>query len=312
MKNASFLIHPSELSVKWIDRMADNRITTLALHPVGGKKANITLADMLDLLEKPEYRELLDYAADRGMNIEYEMHAARYLLPEEYFDTHPEWFRMNSNGERSRDLNCCASSDEALDLMADNAAMLVKKLYRSTSRYFLWLDDAKEAFCHCEKCREMSASDQQMRILNRILSRLKKDDPNATLAYLAYCETLSAPKTVAPENGIFLEYAPFLRDFHKPLREDAEFTPLSELLELFGKEDAKVLEYWYDNSLFSNWKKPPVNFKVDLPVMEDDIALYSELGFSDISSFACFLGEDYEALYGEVDISDFGRCMFGK
>lgn len=309
MINASLLIHPSELSVKWIDRMADNRIPTIALHPEGGKAANQTLASMLERLEAPEYRAMLDYAADKGMNIEYEMHAARYLLPAEHFDTHPEWFRMNSEGQRVSDLNFCASNDEAIDLVAENAAALVKKLYRSTNRYFLWLDDAKEAFCHCPECRKMSPSDQQMKILNKVVKRLREDNPEATLAYLAYFETIKAPKLIQPEKGIFLEYAPFMRDFHRPLREDAEFEPLESLLEFFGKEDAKALEYWYDNSMFSKWKKPPVKFSVDLEVMKDDISLYRELGFSDISSFACFLGDDYEELYGEPDVSDFKKYV---
>jgi len=36
MKNASLLIHPEELSLSWIDRMAQHGIPTLALHPEGG------------------------------------------------------------------------------------------------------------------------------------------------------------------------------------------------------------------------------------------------------------------------------------
>lgn len=38
-----------------------------------------------------------------------------------------------------------------------------------------------------------------------------------------------------------------------------------------------------------------------------DIAFYREKGFEYISSFACFLGEDYEALYGAPDIAPFAR-----
>ena len=32
-------------------------------------------------------------------------------------------------------------------------------------------------------------------------------------------------------------------------------------------------------------------------------------GFEHISSFACFLGDDYEDLYGEVDIKPFGKAF---
>ena len=146
MRSASLIIHPEELSRTWIDRMADAKIPILALHPVGGPAAAKSLSDMVEKLSTPEYRALLDYAAERGLKIEYEMHSARYLLPESEFNTHPEWFRMNKDGERTADYNLCASCEEAVNFVADRAAALARALYRSTDRYFFWLDDAKDAF----------------------------------------------------------------------------------------------------------------------------------------------------------------------
>ena len=73
------------------------------------------------------------------------------------------------------------------------------------------------------------------------------------------------------------------------------------------QEDAKILEYWYDNSLFSDWKKPPRRFTPDNSLIRDDIAFYRDKGIPYISSFACYLGKDYEALYGEPDLSAFSR-----
>lgn len=307
MKHASLLIHPEELSEKWINRIAREDIPTIALHPVGGKTAHKALEQMLEMLATPHYRALLDSAAEKGLQIEYEMHAARYLLPETEFEQHPDWFRMNEDGHRTTDYNCCPSNETALDFIAERATELAKKLYRSTNRYFFWLDDAKQGFCHCPKCAALSASDQQLKVFNRILARLRQDDEHAELAYLAYYATIQSPEHVVPAPGIFLEYAPILRDFHRPLSESAESAHLEGLLAFFGKKNAKALDYWYDNSLFSNWKKPPVAFEVDRAVLQADFRYYSQLGFEDISSFACFLGEDYEELHGTPSISDFGE-----
>lgn len=309
MMNTSLLIHPDELSYKWVDRMAENGIKTIALHPAGGKIANLTLADLLEKLEDPEYRKILDYAAEKGLKIEYEMHAARYLLPESESEKHPEWFRINKNGERATDYNFCASNEEAVDFICERAAQLVKKLYRSTDRYFLWLDDAKDAFCHCDECKKLSPSDAQLKILNRILKRLKEDNPNASLAYLAYFECIEAPVSVLPEKDIFLEYAPFERDHHAPVSENTQSDSLEKLMQVFGKENSKVLDYWFDNSLFSKWEKPPVAFSVDEEVFKIDIEYYKSLGFEDIGCFACFLGSDYEELHGDVDISVFKKHL---
>ena len=312
MNTASLLIHPEELSDTWIDRIASEGIPTVALHPKGGGKAHLYVEELVQLLKTSEYRDLIDRAAQAGLKIEYEMHAMGYLLPREAFTEHPEWFRENETGERTPHMNCCASNEEALDYIAKRAAELAKKLYKSTDRYFFWLDDVKGCKCHCAKCASLSASDQQLTVLNAIIKRLRQDNPKATLAYLAYHDTLEVPNTVKAEKGIFLEYAPITRDPHKPISECGESNPISALLNFFGTEGSKVLEYWYDNSLYSKWKKPPVRFEADERVLHADVEYYTSLGFEDISSFACFLGADYEELYGKPDVSAFGKEIRNK
>jgi len=81
------------------------------------------------------------------------------------------------------------------------------------------------------------------------------------------------------------------------------------LLARFGSESAKVLDYWYDNSLYSNWTKPPKAFRLEGEVMRADFEYYRSLGFLDFSSFACYLGEDYESLHGDVDVKPFAECL---
>lgn len=311
INTASLLIHPEELSHEWINRCVNMGIPTIALHPVGGHRSPFTMKAMLDRLETPEYRLLLDEAAEKGLRIEYEMHAARYFLPATEFERHPEWFRMDENGERTPKLNCCASNRKGLDFIAARAADAASKLYRSTHRYFFWLDDAPDAFCHCPECSQYSAADQQMIIMNRILKELKKIDPEATLAYLAYYSTLTPPEKIKPDEGIFLEYAPIDRDHHTPLaqagneKNASQNQYIRELIHTFGSETAKVLDYWLDNSLFSNWTKPPKPFIADEKVIHADFDYYSDLGFRDISCFACYLGADYVELHGEPNITAF-------
>ncbi|MBR5187322.1 MAG: DUF4838 domain-containing protein [Clostridia bacterium] len=315
INTASLLIHPEEFSKKWIDRCVDLKIPTLALHPVGGYRSPLTMKAMLDLLETPECRQLIDEAIEKGLQIEYEMHAARYFLPASEFENHPEWFRMNENGERTPKINCCATNEEALDFIAKRAAETVKKLYRSSHRYFFWLDDAHDAACHCPKCASLSAADQQLIIMNRMLEEIKKVDPEAELAYLAYYSTLTPPEKIKPLEGLFLEYAPIDRDHHTPLscadneKNKSQNQFIKELIQFFGEKNAKVLDYWLDNSLFSNWTKPPKAFKADENVIQADFDYYADLGFRDISCFACYLGEDYEAIHGEPDIKPFADAF---
>lgn len=298
------IIHPQELSRKWIDRAVSLGVDVLGLHPVGGRHAHESLAALLQRLETPEFRTLLDEAAGKGLKIEYELHAASYLAPRALFAEHPEYFR-ESEGVRTDRGNFCPSSPEMMEIVAKNAAELAKKLYRSTHNYYFWLDDRKDSECTCPKCRGLSPSDQQLLVMNRILAELRKSDPEAKLAYLAYFKCVAPPQAVKPSEGIFLEYAPFEKDMKARVGEEPIGREVDALLCVFPREDAKILEYWYDNSLFSNWKKPPKAFVPDNDLIRDDIAFYLGKGAEYISSFACFLGEDYEELYQEADLSAF-------
>lgn len=302
----NILIHPEELNKKWIDRMADGGIKILGIHPHGGGRATESLKELLELLETKEYRELIDYAIERGLEIEYEMHAARNLMPAELFESHPEYFRAMANGERTPNLNFCVSNPEALALVAKNAAELARKLYKSRPVFYFWLDDAYNCHCKCEKCKNLSPSDQQLIACNAMLAEIRKHIPEAKLAYLAYQDTLEVPENVKPDDGIFLEYAPIEKYKNTaPERIEVERNMLMKQAEFFSWKDSKVLEYWLDNSLFSGWKKPPKEFKADDEKIKKEVAEYADLGFEIISTFGCFLGEDYDELYGEADISAF-------
>lgn len=305
----NILIHPEELSKKWIDKMADGGVKILGLHPQGGGKAVESLQDLLYKLETKEYRELIDYAVSRGLEIEYEMHAARFLLPEGLFDTHPEYFRMAADGQRTKKFNFCVSNEEALEIVAKNAASLAQRLYKSRPVFYFWLDDAKNIHCKCEKCQKLSPSDQQLIAANAMIKEIRKEIPNAKFAYLAYQDTLEVPESIKPEDGIFLEYAP-IEKYKNESKEriETEKQMLLKQAEFFSWNNSKVLEYWLDNSLFSGWKKPPKKFEAEADKIKKEVAEYAAMGFETVSTFGCFLGEDYEELYGEADISAFTKA----
>lgn len=303
----SLIIHPDELSRKWIDRISSLGCTSIGIHPVGGEKSYKSLENLINLFDDINFTKLLDYASDKGIEIEYEMHCARYLMPEKYFDSNPEYFRMNKSGERVMDYNFCVSDEDTMKIVEKNALKLAKKLYKSEKRFYFWLDDAKDSFCHCEKCKRFSPSDQQLMVLNRIIKKIKTEIPEAYISYLAYFDTIYAPEKVEKDDGIFLEYAPYERDFKKKAEEMKEDDKrnLDNLINFFGKKDFKVLEYWYDNSLFSKYTKPPKKLDVNNTLVKEDVKFYKSLGAEYMSSFACFLGDDYEEIYGEADLSEF-------
>ena len=150
-------------------------------------------------------------------------------------------------------------------------------------------------------------SDQQMLAVNRLAEKLQSAIPGAKVCFLAYYGTATPPKKVKPAAGVFLEYAPMNRDFAQPAFcvAQAEKENMAALMDVFGRADATVLEYWYDNSMFSKWTKPPKPFTPRHDLIPGDVKWYKEMGFEHIASFACYLGADFEALYGPPDISAF-------
>ena len=292
--------------------MVEAGIPTLGIHPVGGAGvARHSLSALVTLMETKDYRDLIDYAHSRGLAVEYEMHAAGYLMPPELYAEHPEYFRINAKGERTADCNFCVSEPKALSLFAARAAGLAENLYGSSDTFYFWMDDGYDLHCHCPCCRALSASDQQLIAINAMLREIKKKKPNARMAYLAYMDSILPPTSVLPENGVFLEYAPFEKYTAKgedaPMRIAREREMLRPLMEFFQDGPCRVLEYWYDNSMLSGWKKPPKKFELDEKTMRAEIAAYKAQGFTEIATFACFLGKDYEALHGGVDVNAFAE-----
>lgn len=301
------IAHPEELTKGEIAAFRAAGADVLGLHPVGGNKATSSLENLLIWLKTDKGRRLLSYARSLGLEIEYEMHAASFLVPREMFSSHPEYFR-EANGVRTNDYNFCVSSDEMLRTVANRAAELVSKLDYSSHDYYLWLDDAENSRCECEKCRVFSASDQSLIVANAIADELRRFDSSARVCYLAYLGTLTPPKSVKPAPGVFLEYAPMKRDRSIPVWEDETVKrELDALFDVFEPDEAKILEYWYDNSMFSNWKKPPKKFTPDNERIAHEIEFYRSLGVGNVTSFACYLGADYEALYGAPDFSAINR-----
>lgn len=301
------IAHPEELTKGEIAAFRAAGADVLGLHPVGGNKATSSLENLLIWLKTDKGRRLLSYARSLGLEIEYEMHAASFLVPREMFSSHPEYFR-EANGARTNDYNFCVSSDEMLRTVANQAAELVSKLDYSSHDYYFWLDDAENSRCECEKCRVFSASDQSLIVANAIADELRRFDSSARVCYLAYLGTLTPPKSVKPAPGVFLEYAPMKRDRSIPVWEDDNVKrELAALFDVFEPGEAKILEYWYDNSMFSNWKKPPKKFTPDNERIAKEIEFYRSLGVGNVTSFACYLGADYEALYGAPDFSAINR-----
>ena len=310
-----WIINPGDLTEELILDLSGTGVNELGIHPGGGRRAADKLAACLDWLDDSETQRLRYLAKDRGLSLELCEHGASFLLPREEFRRRPEWFRQDESGERTPFGNLCASNGGALDRVSDGAEALYRRLNGRFDRVTLWPDDITNGGCRCESCRKLSVADQALRITNAIVKGFRRVDSEAKCSFLAYQDALEVPKQVRPGPGVYLEYAPIHRDSGLPVSDPAnlhETLHIKELLEFFGVQDSRVLEYWVDNSRFSNWTRPPKQLVFCPEVMEKDVEYYLSMGFADLTSFACFLGPDYIQMYGLPPYGEYGRILSGR
>ena len=300
-------------SVDWPAIAHQNGINTIGTHMKPG--------EVKDFMQSDKGRHFSEECRRLGIEVEHQLHAMAELLPRDLFDEDPSMFRMDADGHRTPDSNCCPHSEKALEIIAAKAAEFAKALPATNHRYYFWLDDGAPV-CFCPECSEYSASEQALIIENRMIKAIREVDPEAMLAHLAYHSTMEPPVKVKPEEGIFLEFAPIERQWDRPLTDlDASgrkgrmaHREVIELLEanlkVFPAETAVVLEYWLDVSLASDWKKPAVNLPWHPGPFASDLATYAGYGIRNVTSFAVYMDSTYfRSFPGQQCLSDYGGML---
>ncbi len=301
---------PEDLTLTdWTERAKRAGLTTIGIHHQNSPQA------VIDWIRTDAGQRFLDSCGKLGLEVEYELHAMKELLPRRLFKKNPEFFRLDDKGNRNPDANCCPNSDRALNVIAENAVVIAKVLRPTTGRYFYWGDDG-QPWCSCPECRGLIPSEQALLIENRVVRALRAIDPKASLAHLAYANTLSPPRAVKPEPGIFLEYAPIKRRYDIPYKQQTSpdqpdaLSSLDANLKVFPTETAQVLEYWLDVSRFSGWKRPAVKLPWRRDVLESDLATYGSRGIRHVTSFAVYVDAEYRQMYGEPTfIQEYGEAL---
>ncbi|MFD0715683.1 DUF4838 domain-containing protein [Paenibacillus sp. GCM10027626] len=318
IERRGIILDLDDLHEGWPDLLERSGINVLGIHNwIPDNRFDEKIDALIAHARSAEGGRVLESLRQRGIDVEYELHAMSWLLPREWFRRYPAWFRMDENGERTPADNMCPSNEEAMEVVRLNSAKLVRMLPSTTNRYYLWQDDNKP-WCLCDRCRQYSASDQTLLVMNAILEAIRSVHADAKLAYLAYAFTLDTPpEKVKPAEGIFLEMAgpiihrtPEQREHGMAMHDDERFKQaLERNLGVFGSQDAQVLDYWLDASLFSGWRKPAEMLAFDATAAAGDIAFYREKGFRSITTFGVFLDRGYFERYGEPPVADYAALL---
>ncbi len=141
------ILDPHDLeSVEWVKLAAENGINTIGTHMAPGSKA--MCAEISEFILSEKGQASLAECEKYGIDVEHQLHAMKELLPRELFAEDSTMFRMNEEGRRVADVNCCVHSEHALDIIVKNAVEFAKVLRPTNHRYYYWLDDGKPVCCN--------------------------------------------------------------------------------------------------------------------------------------------------------------------
>ncbi len=125
------------------------------------------------------------------------------VSPDEYFDTHPEYFSLYQGERVGKNAQLCLSNPEVFDILVKNLRKHMEK--HPEAKYWSVSQNDNDAYCHCEKCMAMNEEDSSpMGSVLRFVNKVAKQFPDKTISTLAYWYTRKAPKVTRAENNVHI------------------------------------------------------------------------------------------------------------
>lgn len=216
-----------------------------------------------DIYEGYKKNGALDEAVKRGIMFSVGHHQSTQMLipffgneyfPEAYGETHPEYYKVLSDGTRYKphdgdfdgQLVLCMRNEELVEVISEN---IIKwsDLNPLADVICLWPQDGVDENCYCEKCKKYSKHENYTYFANEIVKRVNKVKPNIKIDRIAYHDLLECNGKPLSENIIIDEavWHKDLRSVGKPDGTCLQGTPFEENILEWKKTGAKVVYYDY-------------------------------------------------------------------
>jgi len=184
--------------------------------------------------EKLKELGLVDEARRRGLEFTVGHHEASKLFlpahgneyfPEHYYETHPEFYRLQEDGTRYEDLThfgqwiFCSRNEQMIDTLAENMKSWLSKNPAVKIINFP-PNDGMAPQCACPKCAPYSKVENYMYVINSVSRKVREVYPNVQIQALAYTDLFECPPNVELDDGVCIMEATWhetgLRSAGKP------------------------------------------------------------------------------------------------
>ena len=148
--------------------------------------------------------------------------------------------------------NLCMSNPKARAKVAEYAVDYVKH-HSNVDFLHIWLADANNNHCECEKCTVKRPSDWYVVLLNEIDAAFAKAGLDTKIVFIAYMDTAWAPlyEKISNPDRFLLMIAPITRSYTQTLPNGVQVAPAPFVLNKLKMPP--TLEDFF--ALFEDWKK---------------------------------------------------------
>lgn len=206
--------------------------------------------------------------------------------PEQYFDTHPEYFSL-INGKRMKGYyQLCLTNPDVLRLSIEKVRAWIRE--NPTATIFSVSQNDTYNNCQCDNCKaveqeEGAPSGLVLRFVNAVADAIAAESPHVLIDTLAYQWTEAPPKHVKPRPNVRIRLAPIGACFGHGIDAcDANKRVLENLSA--WSQITHQLYVWHYSTNFANYLQP----LPDLDEIAADIPLFKKYGVVGLFYEGCY------------------------
>jgi len=153
--------------------------------------------------------------------------------PEEHFTSHPEYYMLDGNGNRSPQ-QLCTTNPDAIRIATESTLRILRE--KPASRVISVSKNDGGGTCLCDTCRALDEAEGTnaaalLYMVNRVAERVEAEFPDVAVSTLAYLETIKPPKTLRPRHNVAIQLCTDNCMWSHPFTPAQEIQPFKEAME---------------------------------------------------------------------------------
>lgn len=138
------------------------------------------------------------------------VHTMRWIITQDMFAVHPEYFGMDENGIRQPNRQPCLSNSEVLEIVVAAA----KAHFAQYTSIFSVSQNDNQNFCQCSECVAFNnahggvESASMLNFTNKVAKAIKEEYPDRMVETLAYQLTETPPTGLTIEDNVVIRLCP--------------------------------------------------------------------------------------------------------